>query len=128
MRRSKHLFCTLIAALAVSICTPAGAQTVTLDFDSPNFAPGDSVGQVGDITFLPNATVFTPVHVVSASGTQALKVAATCPDLECTNNAYRMGIRFGQPLPAPPGAWLWKGADSVSMDIGADFHREFLLS
>jgi hypothetical protein len=31
-----------------------------------------------------------------------------------------MEIRFGQPLPAPAGAWLWKRADTVSMRFGAD--------
>ena len=108
---------TLIAAMSA---TTAGAQTVTLDFDSPSFVPGSSVGQVGDITFRPAATVFTPVNVVTFTGAQALKVAATCANAECTNNAYLMEIRLGQPLPAPAGAWLWRRADIVSMRIGAD--------
>jgi hypothetical protein len=96
------------------------AQTVTLDFDAPAFALGSQVGQVDDITFRPSATVFTPARVVTFSGTQALKVPTICATPQCTNNAYRMEIRFGQPLPAPAGAWLWKRADSVSIRIGAD--------
>lgn len=113
-------FAALLWALCAITSDIALAQTVTLDFDAPQFAPGSLLGQVGDITFRPAATVFTPTRVVTYSGAQALKVAATCSTPECTNNAYRMEIRFGQPLPAPAGAWLWKPADSVSMRVGAD--------
>src|ERR1043166_2995154 len=116
------IYRTLVAALlcSVPVMMPltAIAQTVTLDFDAPLFAPGNQVGQVGDITFRPAAVVFAPTRVATFSGTQALKVAGTCATPDCTNSAYRMEIRFGQPLPAPAGAWLWKRADSVSMRIG----------
>lgn len=98
-------------------------ETITLDFDAPDFAAGSSVGQIGDISFGPAATVFTPTRVATFSGTQALKVSATCATPECTNGAYRMGIRFGQPLPG--GAWLPRRAESVSMRIGADAIASF---
>jgi hypothetical protein len=58
---AKVLVSVLIRLIAAMSATTAGAQTVTLDFDSPEFVLGSSVGQVGDITFRPAATVFTPV-------------------------------------------------------------------
>ena len=53
--------------------------------------------KLGDITFRPAATACTPVNVVTYSRTQALKVAVVCANTDCTNNAYLMKIRFGQP-------------------------------
>jgi hypothetical protein len=114
-------------ALAIGIIALAGlarpqsgfASTVTLDFDAPEYSSGSSLALVGDIGFRPDATVFTPVHVATFSGTQALKVSNVCTTPDCTNGAYRMEIRFGQPLPAPANAWLWRRVDSVSMRIRA---------
>jgi hypothetical protein len=117
----KTLFAIGLVALA-SLAQPltALAATVTLDFDAPEYSNGNSLSLVGDIGFRPAATVFTPTRVATFSGTQALKVSNVCTTPDCTNGAYRMEIRFGQPLPVPANAWLWRRADSVSMHIGAD--------
>lgn len=117
----RTLFAIGLVALA-SLAQPltALAATVTLDFDAPEYSNGNSLSLVGDIGFRPAATVFTPTRVATFSGTQALKVSNVCTTPDCTNGAYRMEIRFGQPLPAPANAWLWRRVDSVSMRIGAD--------
>ena len=111
----------LLAHLAFLIsAAKTAAQTVTLDFDSPDYLSGTLLNRVDNINFVPAASLFTPTHVVTYSGTQALRVSATCQTTECTDNAYRMDIRFGMPL-TPNGSLLSpKRADSVSMMIGAD--------
>jgi len=110
----------VLCALA-GMAFPAGARagTVTLDFDAPDFLNGDTIPAVGDINFLPAARVFTPTHVSTFSGAQALRVNGVCATPACTSGAYRMVIRFGQSLPGTNG-WLNTPADSVSMRIGAD--------
>jgi hypothetical protein len=116
----KISFWLLPPVLGLAACLHAHAATVTLDFDAPDFATGELVTQVGDINFRPGTVVFSPARVATFSGTQALKVASTCTTADCTNNAYRMDIRFGQPLPAPADAMLWRRAESVSLRVGAD--------
>ena len=117
----KAVLAIALAALALfALPQAATAETVTLDFDAPEFSNGTSIPLDGDIGFRPAATVFTPTRVATFSGTQALKVAGVCTTPDCPNGAYRMVIRFGQPLPAPANAMLWRHADSVSMRIGAD--------
>jgi hypothetical protein len=118
MRTLKIVLFVHLAFLASAAKTPA--QTETLDFDSPDFLSDTLLYYVGDINFLPAATIFTPTHVVTYSGTQALRVSDTCQTTACTNNAYRMDIRFGTPLTPNRSLWWYKRADSVSMEIGAD--------
>ncbi|MGQ0554624.1 MAG: hypothetical protein ACT4PN_01585 [Nitrospiraceae bacterium] len=110
----------LVAFASLAQPLTALGTTVTLDFDTPEYSNGNSISLVGDIGFLPAATVFTPAHVGTFSGTQALKVSNVCTTPDCSNGAYRMAIRFGQALPVPANAWLWRRVDSVSMRIGAD--------
>ena len=109
----------VVVALVGLLAAPgAFAATVTLDFDDvPN---GIQVSQVDDINFVPPARVFNPVQVSTFSGSQALKVSGVCATPDCPNGAYRMLIRFGQPLPLLPNAMLWRRAERVSMRIGAD--------
>jgi len=117
-------FATLLMVWLVSLVVSqsAGASTVTLDFDAPDYAVGDSVTRIGDINFLPSATVFAPTRVATFSGTQALKVPSTCASALCPNEAYRMEIRFGSGPPSqnPKGPWIWRAADNVSVRVGAD--------
>ena len=110
----------LMALATLALPPGATAATVTLDFDAPQYSNGNSISLVGDIGFRPAAIVFTPAHVPTFSGTQALKVASVCTAPDCPNGTYRMVIRFGQPLPGSANAMLWRRADSVSMRIGAD--------
>jgi hypothetical protein len=106
-------------AFLASAATTA-AQTVTIDFDAPDYLSGTVLNRVDNINFHSPATLFTPTHVVTYSGTQALRVSDVCQTTDCTNNAYRMDIRFGQPL-TPTGSIISpKRADSVSMMMGAD--------
>lgn len=107
-----------IVGLAV-ICTPAIAATVTLDFDAPDFAVGQSVNRVGDINILPAGTVFAPANIPTFTGTQALRSPGTCANAACTNNAYRMEFRFGDALPMTNG-WLYKPASRVSLRVGVN--------
>src|SRR5882757_3342041 len=112
----------LFVLVGMVVCLSTQAETITLDFDAPDFAIGAAIPRVGDINFLPSATIFGPVQVATFSGTQALKVSATCATPDCTNHAYRMELRFGSgpPPQLPAGPWVWRRADSVSMRVGAD--------
>jgi hypothetical protein len=107
---------------AVALLAPACslATTVTLDFDTPDFAPGQVVQDISQIHFAGGAVVFHPTSVATFTGNQALKRSVICSDPTCANGAYRMVIRFGASLPYPPGALLPIGADSVSMRVGVD--------
>jgi hypothetical protein len=110
----------VVALAGLSLADGSLAETITLDFDPPEFARGDTLSLVGDIRFVTAATVFTPTRVTTFSGNQALRVTGVCTTPECTNGAYRLQIGFGQPLPFPPNAMLWRRADRVAMRIGAD--------
>jgi hypothetical protein len=94
----------------------AQAATVTIDFDGPDYSPGQSIGRIGDVNILPAGTVFTP-SVPTFTGTQALRAPANCDSAACTNNAYRMEFRFGDALPFTSG-WLYKPAQRVSLRVG----------
>src|SRR5215467_3433668 len=118
---SRILKVLLIVQFAfLASATTTSAQTVTIDFDSPDYLSGTVLNRVDNINFHSSATLFTPTHVVTYSGTQALRVSDVCQTTDCPNNAYRMDIRFGQPL-TPTGSIISpKRADSVSMMMGAD--------
>jgi hypothetical protein len=109
-------------ALSVLVVASASAQTttVTLDFDQPDYTVGTALQTEGDITFLHGAEVFQPSHVMTFSGTQALKLPTPCANALCSNGAYLMEIRFGNPLPLTPNGFLWRRASSVSLRVGAD--------
>src|SRR5215472_1793699 len=109
-----------IAAQSLLLSSAADATTLTLDFDEPDFAAGQSIQTIGPVTFVGGATVFRPTNVATFSGTQALRRPISCPDTACANGAYRMVIRFGTPLPFTNGGLLPSRADSVSMYVGAD--------
>src|SRR5262249_29132272 len=114
-----------IAALGLAslvVGPSARASTVTLDFDSPDYAVGDTIARVGDINFLPGAVVFAPMRVPTFSGTQSAKGPTICTSPDCPNQAYQMEIRFGSGPPPqfPTGPWIWRAADTVSVRVGAD--------
>lgn len=122
-RRFRHKqFVAALGLVFLVVGPSAHASTVTLDFDAPDYAVGDTITRIGDINFLPSATVFAPTRVATFSGTQAAKVPSTCASTLCPNQAYQMEIRFGSGPPPqfPTGPWIWRAADTVSVRVGAD--------
>ena len=112
----------VIVALTSLFAMRSSAQTttVTLDFDQPEYTVGTTLQNEGDINFMQGTQVFQPSHVMTFSGTQALKLTTSCADATCSNNSYLMEIRFGTPLPLTHNGFLWKRASSVSVRVGAD--------
>jgi hypothetical protein len=121
MLRCKQ-FVAALGLVFLAVGSPARAITITLDFDAPDYAVGDTVTRIGDINFISGATVFAPAHVPTFSGTQAVKVPSTCASTLCPNQAYQMLIRFGSgpPPQIPNGPWILRAADAVSVRVGAD--------
>jgi hypothetical protein len=114
-----HSRATAVLGLAALFTAgPVFAETVTIDFDAPEYSAGVSVGKVGDVNILPAGTVFVP-NVATFTGTQALRSALSCTSPGCTNNAYLMQFRFGDSLPYTNNGWLYRPASRVSFRVGA---------
>lgn len=110
-------FLIALGLAGLSAAGAANAATVTIDFDTPDYWLGQSIGKVGDVNIVPAGTVFAP-NVATFTGTQALRSSGTCNSAACTNNAYHMEFRFGDSLPLTNNGWLYKPAQRVSFRVG----------
>jgi hypothetical protein len=100
---------TLLKVLvAVAFACEAIAGVTDINFDPPNFIPGQVVTAVSGVTFPDSPVIFVPTEPPH-SPPYALRSAQPCLDTHCSNNAYQHRMIFD------------KGMSRISLRAGSEY-------